>query len=236
LAPDLLHQLIKGTFKDHLVDWVEQFLLIKHGARGAQKILADIDRRIAAVPAFSGLRRFHEGRGFKQWTGDDSKALMKVYLPAISGHVPRSMVRAFRAFLEFCYIAQRSFHNEETIKNLENALKRFHHYRRIFEKSGVRSTGFNLPRQHSLRHYSFMIWEFAAPHGVCSSITESKHIEAVKEPYRRSNHYKANRQMMMTIQRLSKLHAARVDFTDRGMLVGPSLLSAWNDLRKFCQV
>jgi len=30
------------------------------------------------VPPFSGLRRFPEGRKFKQWTGDDSKALMKV--------------------------------------------------------------------------------------------------------------------------------------------------------------
>jgi hypothetical protein len=33
---------------------------------------------IAAVPSFPGLRRFPQGRGFKQWTGDDSKALMKV--------------------------------------------------------------------------------------------------------------------------------------------------------------
>ena len=33
---------------------------------------------ISIVPAFAGLRRFPEGRGFKQWTGDDSKALMKV--------------------------------------------------------------------------------------------------------------------------------------------------------------
>ena len=33
---------------------------------------------IAAAPSFPGLRRFPEGRGFKQWTGDDSKALMKV--------------------------------------------------------------------------------------------------------------------------------------------------------------
>lgn len=33
---------------------------------------------IAAAPSFPGLRRFHEGRGFKQCTGDDSKALMKV--------------------------------------------------------------------------------------------------------------------------------------------------------------
>ena len=35
--------------------------------------------RIAAVAPFTGLRRFPEGRGFKQWTGDDSKALMKVH-------------------------------------------------------------------------------------------------------------------------------------------------------------
>jgi hypothetical protein len=34
--------------------------------------------RIAAAAPFAGIRRFHEGRGFKQWTGDDSKALMKV--------------------------------------------------------------------------------------------------------------------------------------------------------------
>jgi hypothetical protein len=34
--------------------------------------------RIAIAPPFTGLRRFPEGRGFNQWTGDDSKALMKV--------------------------------------------------------------------------------------------------------------------------------------------------------------
>lgn len=33
---------------------------------------------ISAVPPFPGLRRFPDGRDFKQWTGDDSKALMKV--------------------------------------------------------------------------------------------------------------------------------------------------------------
>ena len=34
--------------------------------------------RISAVPIFPGLRRFPDGRDFAQWTGDDSKALMKV--------------------------------------------------------------------------------------------------------------------------------------------------------------
>jgi hypothetical protein len=33
---------------------------------------------ISAVPPYPGLRRFPDGRDFHQWTGDDSKALMKV--------------------------------------------------------------------------------------------------------------------------------------------------------------
>ena len=36
---------------------------------------------ISAVPPYPGLRRFPDGRDYNQWTGDDSKALMKVRQP-----------------------------------------------------------------------------------------------------------------------------------------------------------
>jgi hypothetical protein len=96
-------------------------------------------------------------------------------------------------------------------------------YRQIFQECGVRPTGFNLPRQHLLIHYHKLIRAFGAPNSLCSSITESKHIKAVKEPWRRSNRFEALSQMLLTNQRLDMLAASCVDFADRGMLQGTCL-------------
>jgi hypothetical protein len=142
------------------------------------------------------------------------------------------MVRTFRAFLEFCYIARRNIIDTKALSELQNALARFHRYRVVFQEYGVRPTGFCLPRQHSLSHYPHLIRQFGAPNGLCSSITESKHIEAVKKPWRRSSKFEALGQMLLTNQRLDKMAAARVDFTNRGMLKGTCLADALSKLSK----
>ena len=55
LAPDLLHQVIKGFFKDHLVEWIGEYLRTIYGESWGNLIMDDIDCRIAATPPFTGL-------------------------------------------------------------------------------------------------------------------------------------------------------------------------------------
>ena len=126
-------------------------------------------------------------------------------------------MRALRAFLDFCYLVRRNIINEHTLNQIQESLVRFYQYRQVFQDEGV-VTSFSLPRQHSMKHYVDMIRLFGAPNGLCSSITESKHIKAIKEPYRRSNRNEPLGQILLTNQRLDKLAAARSDFAARGML------------------
>jgi len=147
--------------------------------------------------------------------------MTQVYISAIEGHVPPEMVQAFNAYLDFCYLVRRSIFTTDTLKMVDEALFRFHHHRRIFQTTGTREDtpkGLSLPRQHAMVHYRQNIEAFGAPNGLCSSITESKHIIAVKKPWRRSSKYNALGQMLLTNQRLDKLTASRVDFERRGML------------------
>ncbi|KAG6805574.1 hypothetical protein H0H92_014870, partial [Tricholoma furcatifolium] len=139
------------------------------------------------------------------------------------------MVEALKFFLEFCYLVRRSTINEDDLIAIDDAVDRFHDARTVFQEVGVRPNGFSLPRQHSMTHYRTLIQEFGAPNGLCSSITESAHIRAVKKPWRRSSRYNALGQMLLINQRLDKLAASRVDFQRRGMLAG-SLFQTPQDL------
>jgi len=151
--------------------------------------------------------------------------LCQVWVTAIEGFVPREVVRCFNAYLDFCYIARASVFTKSTLDQLDDALNRFHEYRKVFQRIGVRDptpAGFSLPRQHAMVHYCQHIENFGAPNGLCSSITESKHISAVKRPWRRSSRYNAIHQIMQTNCRAEKLVAARARFSSQGMLNFPT--------------
>jgi hypothetical protein len=129
------------------------------------------------------------------------------------------MVHAIALFIEFCYIVRKHVLDDDDIDKLNTLLVQFHQEREIFREAGIRADGFCLPRQHSLKHYRNSIMKFGAPNGLCTSITESKHIKAVKKPWRRSSHFNALPQILLTNQRQDKLAAITVEFRARGMLV-----------------
>jgi hypothetical protein len=143
------------------------------------------------------------------------------------------MVQTMRTFLEFCYIVRRDIHDTNSLEALDDAFQQFHHHREVFRTSGVRDD-FNLPRQHSLIHYVKLICAFGAPNGLCSSITESKHIKAEKEPWRRSSRFEALSQMLLINQCLDKLAAVQVDFADCGMLQGTCLSAVSEYILRRC--
>jgi hypothetical protein len=101
---------------------------------------------------------------------------------------------------------------------MDAALASFHRYRCVFEDAGIRPDGFGQPRQHSLVHYTANICLFGALPGLDSAITESKHIKAVKEPWRKSNRNNTINQMIVKNSRLSQMAALQVEFARRGML------------------
>lgn len=129
-----------------------------------------------------------------------------------------NVVRAFRAFLEFCYIARRNVLSEDDLDQLQDALARFHRYRTVFETNGVCEKKISLPRQHALVHYHALIRLFGAPNGLCSSLSESKHKESTKDVYRRSNRNNPLGQMLVANSRLNQLSAARGKYVKCGML------------------
>jgi hypothetical protein len=143
----------------------------------------------------------------------------QVFLAAIAGYVPSAMVRSIATFMDACYIARRNAITAPALEHFQECVEEFHLLRNIFIKAGVRDS-ISLPRQHALKHFYRAIQLFGSPNGLCSSITESKHIKAVKEPWRRSSQYQALIQMLRTIVRMEKIMALRRVFSDRGMLVG----------------
>ncbi|KAF8497983.1 hypothetical protein JB92DRAFT_3125503 [Gautieria morchelliformis] len=67
-TPDLLHQLHKGVFKDHMVKWC-----IKTAGKGGAQ---EVDEQFKCLPDHPALRHFKKGIStISQWTGHEHKEM-----------------------------------------------------------------------------------------------------------------------------------------------------------------
>ena len=113
-------------------------------------------------------------------------------------------IKVLYTFLEFCYITHCNIHDMRGLDEMDEALGCYHHYCEIFLTTGVQTISISLIN-------------------ICSFITESKHIKAVKEPWQQSSCFDALCQMLLSNQCTNKLAAARADFKRQDMLKGTCL-------------
>ncbi|KAH8918181.1 hypothetical protein BT69DRAFT_1338409 [Atractiella rhizophila] len=94
LTSDLLHQLLKGLFIEHLVQWINGLIEQEHGKDG----LDELSCRLRATPYFPGLRLFYDGVNFSKWTATDAQNLISIYTPAITGLAKARFYNNLKAF------------------------------------------------------------------------------------------------------------------------------------------
>jgi hypothetical protein len=204
ITPDILHQLLQGVLK-HLIAWLI-------GTFGP----AEIDARCRSIPPNHHISIFAKGIShLSRVSGKEHKDMCRlllgliVDLPVPNGQVSLQITRVVRALLDFLYLAQFSSHTPDTIARLEDSLSRFHTNKAIFVDLGIREH-FNVPKIHSLIHYSPSIRLFGTTDNYNTEQTERLHIDFTKDAYRATNHKDEYTQMTTWLERREKvqLHSA----------------------------
>ena len=115
IAPDILHQLLKRVFKDHLIPWITSITTE-----------AEVDARFRAMSKYQGLRHFSGGiSGVSQWTGKEVKQMQQVFICVIASLINEHVLAAMRGLLDFIYYAQYHSHTDITLSQMQTALDTF---------------------------------------------------------------------------------------------------------------
>ncbi len=201
-TPDILHQLHKGVFKDHVVKWATAAINADGPGQASDSTQkTEVDHRFQAMTRHPSLRHFTKGISLiLQWMGNEYKNMEKVFLSVIAGSADKSVTKCVHAVLDFVYYAHYEEHTTESLRKLEESWHTFHKEKDIFVELGIREH-FNIPKIHSMSHYASMIRSHGSAGGYNTEASERLHIDYAKIAYNASNKKGYIRQMTAWMRR-----------------------------------
>ncbi|KAH9008739.1 hypothetical protein EDB85DRAFT_2163908 [Lactarius pseudohatsudake] len=211
ITPDILHQLHQGVLK-HLVRWLAR---LRSG---------EIDTRCSRLPPNHNARYFHKGiTWLSKLTGKEHKDIARIILgvvvdlslPGVQSSA--RLTRAVRALVDFIYLSQYPVHTTQTLNAMDSALSRFHENKDVFIELGVQEH-FNIPKLHSLLHYTRSITLFGTADNYNTENSERLHIDLTKNAYRATNFKDEYKQMTTWLERQEAMHqhAAFIEWCNCG--------------------
>lgn len=193
ITSDVLHQLYQGIFK-HMVKWCQK-LMDKE----------ELDQKLRTFPPCYGVHHFHKGwSALGQVSGKERKQMARVLLACLVGKVPRGVILAYCALLDFIYLAQYPTHDEDTLAYMQQALQDFHLHKEVIINLGIRDD-LDIPKFHSLQHYLENIWNFGTTDNYNTEMFERFHIDFCKEGWYTSNGRHERPQMISWLTRREKI-------------------------------
>ena len=113
IMPDLLHQLHKGIFKDHIINWASEAVHSRS---------EEIDQRFHIMTPHSTLQHFKKGISLMmQWTGTEHKNMEKVFLGVLANATDLVVIQAVHGVLNFIYYVHFKVHTNESLAHLDAA-------------------------------------------------------------------------------------------------------------------
>lgn len=231
IVPDLLHQLWKGVYLDHLRGWWTRLLgtkLLGRGASHKRRTEAgnrEMDRRYKGVPRYAGQQHFSSGlSSLTQWTGNEAKATARVFLAVIAGSTPRKAVRAARCVMDFMYRARMPQLDEDDLAELDADLGELHEVKDVFIREKVQTSKYafnNIAKLHILRHYAHLTREMGTPDGYTTETPERLHKDYIKTSYIASNGVVPEPQMITNLRRREAWQMLRAKYERKGLIAKP---------------
>ena len=147
---DDLHQLYQDILK-HLISLCQTAMSPK-----------ELDQCIHTLPPAYSICHFKNGlSALSQISGNERKNMAKILLGCLIGAIPKQGLLAVKSILEFVYLDQYSMHDSDTLQYIEDTLITWEENCPLFLKTGI-CNDFNIPKFHSLLHYTDSIHLFGA--------------------------------------------------------------------------